>query len=251
MRSTEIRPDLPRSCHDVGINLIDARDRGVQSIGLAGTRRARGRAPGRTASQCCVRILERFRFETELGHVQPQVLPCFDGGDALREKNRAPLLDKERPAAGHDQARFRTGIAKKFERNIVKPYGMVLVTGPTGSGKTNTLYSSVARLNQVDTNIMTAEDPVEFQLSASTRCSMKEADRAELRRGVARFLCGKTRTVILVGEIRDFETAEIGVKAALTGHMVLSTLHTNDAPSTISRLMTWVLSHSLWRLRST
>jgi type IV pilus assembly protein PilB len=113
---------------------------------------------------------------------------------------------------------------------------MVLVTGPTGSGKTNTLYSSVARLNTADTNIMTAEDPVEFQLPGINQVQMKEQIGLNFASALRAFL-RQDPNIILVGEIRDFETAEIAVKAALTGHMVLSTLHTNDAPSTISRLM--------------
>jgi type IV pilus assembly protein PilB len=112
---------------------------------------------------------------------------------------------------------------------------MVLVTGPTGSGKTNTLYSSVARLNKVDTNIMTAEDPVEFQLAGINQVQMKEQIGLNFAAALRAFL-RQDPNIILVGEIRDFETAEIAVKAALTGHLVLSTLHTNDAPSTISRL---------------
>src|SRR6266699_3365987 len=125
---------------------------------------------------------------------------------------------------------------RRFHRNIMKPYGMVLVTGPTGSGKTNTLYSSVATLNTVDTNIMTAEDPVEFQLSGINQVQMKEQIGLNFAAALRSFL-RQDPNIILVGEVRDFETAEIGVKAALTGHLVLSTLHTNDAPSTISRLM--------------
>ena len=124
----------------------------------------------------------------------------------------------------------------KFERQILKPYGMVLVTGPTGSGKTNTLYSSVARLNTAETNIMTAEDPVEFQLAGINQVQMKEQIGLNFASALRAFL-RQDPNIILVGEIRDFETAEIAVKAALTGHLVLSTLHTNDAPSTISRLM--------------
>ena len=124
----------------------------------------------------------------------------------------------------------------KFEKAILKPYGMVLVTGPTGSGKTNTLYSSIARLNSPDTNIMTAEDPVEFQLMGINQVQMKEQIGLNFAAALRSFL-RQDPNIILVGEIRDFETAEIAIKAALTGHMVLSTLHTNDAPSTISRLM--------------
>src|SRR3970282_1394966 len=124
----------------------------------------------------------------------------------------------------------------QFEKAILKPYGMVLVTGPTGSGKTNTLYSSVARLNAPTTNILTAEDPVEFQLHGINQVQMKEQIGLNFAAALRRFF-RQDPNIILVGEIRDFETAEIAVKAALTGHLVLSTLHTNDAPSTISRLM--------------
>jgi len=152
------------------------------------------------------------------------------------EKIVLRLLDKENLRLDMTKLGFESESLKKFERNILKPYGMVLVTGPTGSGKTNTLYSSVARLNQVDTNIMTAEDPVEFQLAGINQVQMKEQIGLNFAAALRAFL-RQDPNIILVGEIRDFETAEIGVKAALTGHLVLSTLHTNDAPSTISRLM--------------
>jgi type IV pilus assembly protein PilB len=124
----------------------------------------------------------------------------------------------------------------KFQRNISKPYGMVLVTGPTGSGKTNTLYSALQSLNTIETNIMTAEDPVEFNLMGINQVQMKEQIGLNFAAALRAFL-RQDPNIILVGEIRDFETAEIAIKAALTGHLVLSTLHTNDAPSTISRLM--------------
>src|SRR5213596_1068137 len=152
------------------------------------------------------------------------------------EKIVLRLLDKENLRLDMTKLGFEQESLKKFERNILKPYGMVLVTGPTGSGKTNTLYSSVARLNQVDTNIMTAEDPVEFQLGGINQVQMKEQIGLNFAAALRAFL-RQDPNIILVGEIRDFETAEIAVKAALTGHLVLSTLHTNDAPSTISRLM--------------
>jgi len=152
------------------------------------------------------------------------------------EKIVLRLLDKENLRLDMTKLGFEQESLTKFERNILKPYGMVLVTGPTGSGKTNTLYSSVARLNQVDTNIMTAEDPVEFQLSGINQVQMKEQIGLNFAAALRAFL-RQDPNIILVGEIRDFETAEIAVKAALTGHLVLSTLHTNDAPSTISRLM--------------
>jgi type IV pilus assembly protein PilB len=152
------------------------------------------------------------------------------------EKVVLRLLDKENLRLDMTKLGFEPESLNKFERNILKPYGMVLVTGPTGSGKTNTLYSSVARLNQVDTNIMTAEDPVEFQLAGINQVQMKEQIGLNFAAALRAFL-RQDPNIILVGEIRDFETAEIAVKAALTGHLVLSTLHTNDAPSTISRLM--------------
>jgi type IV pilus assembly protein PilB len=152
------------------------------------------------------------------------------------EKIVLRLLDKENLRLDMTKLGFEPESLTKFERNILKPYGMVLVTGPTGSGKTNTLYSSVARLNQVDTNIMTAEDPVEFQLQGINQVQMKDQIGLNFAAALRAFL-RQDPNIILVGEIRDFETAEIAVKAALTGHLVLSTLHTNDAPSTISRLM--------------
>ncbi len=113
---------------------------------------------------------------------------------------------------------------------------MVLVTGPTGSGKTNTLYSSISRINKTDTNIMTAEDPVEFNMPGVNQVQMQENIGLNFAAALRAFL-RQDPNIILVGEIRDFETAEIAIKAALTGHLVLSTLHTNDAPSTINRLM--------------
>ena len=152
------------------------------------------------------------------------------------EKIVLRLLDKENLRLDMTKLGFEQESLDKFEEAILKPYGMVLVTGPTGSGKTNTLYSSIARLNQPDTNIMTAEDPVEFQLPGINQVQMKEQIGLNFAAALRSFL-RQDPNIILVGEIRDFETAEISVKAALTGHLVLSTLHTNDAPSTISRLM--------------
>ncbi|MGB7667368.1 MAG: ATPase, T2SS/T4P/T4SS family, partial [Candidatus Acidiferrales bacterium] len=152
------------------------------------------------------------------------------------EKIVMRLLDKENLRLDMTKLGFEQQSLDKFLKAILRPYGMVLVTGPTGSGKTNTLYSSVARLNQPDTNIMTAEDPVEFQLPGINQVQMKEQIGLNFASALRAFL-RQDPNIILVGEIRDFETAEIAVKAALTGHLVLSTLHTNDAPSTISRLM--------------
>ncbi|MBT8426789.1 MAG: Flp pilus assembly complex ATPase component TadA, partial [Erythrobacter sp.] len=123
-----------------------------------------------------------------------------------------------------------------FQRAIFRPYGMVLVTGPTGSGKTNTLYSAIATVNTPETNIMTAEDPVEFNLHGINQVQVKESIGLTFAASLRSFL-RQDPNIVLVGEIRDFETAEIGVKAALTGHLVLSTLHTNDAPRTLTRLV--------------
>ena len=152
------------------------------------------------------------------------------------EKIVLRLLDKENLRLDMTKLGFEQESLTKFEKAILKPYGMVLVTGPTGSGKTNTLYSSISRLNQVDTNIMTAEDPVEFQLGGVNQVQMKEQIGLNFAAALRAFL-RQDPNIILVGEIRDFETAEIAVKAALTGHLVLSTLHTNGAPETITRLM--------------
>jgi type IV pilus assembly protein PilB len=152
------------------------------------------------------------------------------------EKIVLRLLDKENLRLDMTKLGFEPESLVKFEKAILKPYGMVLVTGPTGSGKTNTLYSSIARLNQPDTNIMTAEDPVEFQLQGVNQVQMKEQIGLNFAAALRAFL-RQDPNIILVGEIRDFETAEIAIKAALTGHLVLSTLHTNGAPETITRLM--------------
>jgi type IV pilus assembly protein PilB len=152
------------------------------------------------------------------------------------EKVVLRLLDKQNLMLDMTKLGFEPESLTKFKRNISKPYGMVLVTGPTGSGKTNTLYSALQSLNTVDTNIMTAEDPVEFNLPGINQVQMKEQIGLNFAAALRSFL-RQDPNIILVGEIRDFETAEIAIKAALTGHLVLSTLHTNDAPSTISRLM--------------
>jgi type IV pilus assembly protein PilB len=152
------------------------------------------------------------------------------------EKVVMRLLDKEKLMLDMTKLGFEPESLVKFQRNISKPYGMVLVTGPTGSGKTNTLYSALQSLNTTETNIMTAEDPVEFNLPGINQVQMKEQIGLNFAAALRSFL-RQDPNIVLVGEIRDFETAEIAIKAALTGHLVLSTLHTNDAPSTISRLM--------------
>ncbi|HJU94257.1 MAG TPA: type IV-A pilus assembly ATPase PilB [Pyrinomonadaceae bacterium] len=152
------------------------------------------------------------------------------------EKVVLRLLDKQNLMLDMTKLGFEPESLVKFKRNIAKPYGMVLVTGPTGSGKTNTLYSALQSLNTIQTNIMTAEDPVEFNLPGINQVQMKEQIGLNFAAALRSFL-RQDPNIVLVGEIRDFETAEIAIKAALTGHLVLSTLHTNDAPSTISRLM--------------
>ena len=152
------------------------------------------------------------------------------------EKVVLRLLDKEKLMLDMTKLGFEPESLVKFQRNISRPYGMVLVTGPTGSGKTNTLYSALQSLNTPETNIMTAEDPVEFNLHGINQVQMKEQIGLNFAAALRSFL-RQDPNIVLVGEIRDFETAEIAIKAALTGHLVLSTLHTNDAPSTISRLM--------------
>jgi type IV pilus assembly protein PilB len=179
------------------------------------------------------RIKMRMKIDNKTKEIDYRVstVPTLYG-----EKIVLRLLDKEGLKLDMTQLGFEEESLKKFERAILKPYGMVLVTGPTGSGKTNTLYSAVGRLNTPETNIMTAEDPVEFNIQGCNQVQMKDAIGLNFASALRAFL-RQDPNVILVGEIRDFETAEIAVKAALTGHLVLSTLHTNDAPSTISRLM--------------
>ncbi|MEO7133275.1 MAG: type IV-A pilus assembly ATPase PilB [Vicinamibacterales bacterium] len=152
------------------------------------------------------------------------------------EKIVMRLLDKDKLMLDMTKLGFEPNSLKKLEVAIAKPWGLVLVTGPTGSGKTNTLYSSIAKINTTETNIMTAEDPVEFNLVGVNQVQVRENIGLNFAAALRSFL-RQDPNIILVGEIRDFETAEIAVKAALTGHLVLSTLHTNDAPSTINRLM--------------
>jgi type IV pilus assembly protein PilB len=152
------------------------------------------------------------------------------------EKIVLRLLDKDKLMLDMTKLGFEPDSLRKLETAIGKPWGMVLVTGPTGSGKTNTLYSSISKINTPETNIMTAEDPVEFNLVGVNQVQVRENIGLNFAAALRSFL-RQDPNIILVGEIRDFETAEIAVKASLTGHLVLSTLHTNDAPSTISRLM--------------
>ena len=179
------------------------------------------------------RIKIRFAVDGATKEIDFRVscLPTLFG-----EKIVLRLLDKDKLMLDMTKLGFESESLAKLETAISKPWGMVLVTGPTGSGKTNTLYSSIAKINTMETNIMTAEDPVEFNLVGVNQVQVRENIGLNFAAALRSFL-RQDPNIILVGEIRDFETAEIAVKASLTGHLVLSTLHTNDAPGTISRLM--------------
>ena len=179
----------------------------------------------------------RIKIKTKLGSKTKEldyrvsVLPTLFG-----EKIVLRLLDKDNLMLDLTKLGFEEDSLRTFEHAISQPYGMVLVTGPTGSGKTNTLYSALSQVNTADVNILTAEDPVEFNLPGINQVQMKESIGLNFASALRSFL-RQDPNVVLVGEIRDFETAEVAIKAAMTGHLVLSTLHTNDAPSTINRLM--------------
>ncbi|HSN56322.1 MAG TPA: type IV-A pilus assembly ATPase PilB [Candidatus Sulfomarinibacteraceae bacterium] len=179
------------------------------------------------------RIKIKMKLQGKLKELDYRVstLPTLHG-----EKIVLRLLDKDNLMLDMTKLGFEKSSLKAFEHSITQPYGMVLVTGPTGSGKTNTLYSALSRVNTPEVNIMTAEDPVEFQLPGINQVQMKENIGLNFAAALRSFL-RQDPNIVLVGEIRDFETAEIAIKAALTGHLVMSTLHTNDAPSTINRLM--------------
>ena len=179
----------------------------------------------------------RIKIKTKIENKEKEldyrvsILPTLFG-----EKIVLRLLDSDKLMLDMTKLGFEPESLRKFEYAIAQPYGMVLVTGPTGSGKTNTLYSALSNVNKPDTNIMTAEDPVEFNLAGINQVQMKESIGLNFAAALRSFL-RQDPNIVLVGEIRDFETAEVAIKAALTGHLVLSTLHTNDAPSTINRLM--------------
>ncbi len=178
-----------------------------------------------------IKIKTKISGRTKDLDFRVSVLPTIFG-----EKIVMRLLDKDKLMLDMTKLGFEPESLRKFEQAILKPYGMVLVTGPTGSGKTNTLYSALQRINTPEVNIITAEDPVEFNLTGINQVQMKEQIGLNFAAALRSFL-RQDPNIILVGEIRDFETAEVAIKAAMTGHLVLSTLHTNDAPSTISRLM--------------
>jgi len=152
------------------------------------------------------------------------------------EKIVLRLLDQDNLQLDMTKLGFEEQQLKVFKEGIMKPFGMCLVTGPTGSGKTTTLYSGLAELNKPKSNISTAEDPVEFNLVGINQVNVRKDIGLTFAAALKSFL-RQDPDIIMVGEIRDFETGEIAVEAALTGHLVLSTLHTNDAPSTITRLL--------------
>lgn len=176
----------------------------------------------------------RIKLKLGRGHemdFRVSVLPTIFG-----EKIVLRLLDKSNLQLDMTKLGFEESALNDFKDAIYKPYGMVLVTGPTGSGKTTTLYSALSELNKIASNISTAEDPVEFNLVGINQVQIHEEIGLNFANALRSFL-RQDPDIIMVGEVRDFETAEIAIKAALTGHLVLSTLHTNDAPSTINRLL--------------
>jgi len=179
------------------------------------------------------RVKARFNDRGKIREIDFRVscLPTLYG-----EKIVLRLLDPEGLRLDMGQLGFEPEALVRFDHAIRRPWGMVLVTGPTGSGKTNTLYSSLSQINHPSVNIMTAEDPVEFNLQGVNQVPVRENIGLTFANILRSFL-RQDPNIILVGEIRDTETASIAVKAALTGHLVLSTLHTNDAPSTVNRLV--------------
>jgi type IV pilus assembly protein PilB len=152
------------------------------------------------------------------------------------EKIVVRILDKEMLRLDLTQLGFEKEALSIFKQAIVRPWGIVLVTGPTGSGKTNTLYSAISTLNSMEKNIMTAEDPVEFYIPGINQVNIKEEIGLNFSSTLRSFL-RQDPDIMLVGEMRDFETVDIAIKAALTGHLVFSTVHTNDAASTATRLV--------------
>jgi len=182
------------------------------------------------------RLPQDGRIKLKLGNrremdFRVSVLPSLFG-----EKVVLRLLDKSALQTDMTKLGFDENQMHLFQEAIYKPYGMVLVTGPTGSGKTTSLYSGLTELNKATVNISTAEDPVEFNLPGINQVQMHDDIGLNFAAALRSFL-RQDPDIIMVGEIRDYETAEIAIKASLTGHLVLSTLHTNDAPSTINRLL--------------
>ena len=182
------------------------------------------------------RLTQDGRIKLKMGggkelDIRVSVLPTLFG-----EKIVMRLLDKSNLQLDMSKLGFDPQALKDFKEALYKPYGMILITGPTGSGKSTTLYSALSELNKPDVNISTAEDPVEYNLMGINQVQVRDDIGLNFASCLRSFL-RQDPDIIMVGEIRDLETAQIGVKAALTGHLVLSTLHTNDAPSTVDRLI--------------
>ncbi|MBI3296423.1 MAG: type IV-A pilus assembly ATPase PilB [Deltaproteobacteria bacterium] len=175
----------------------------------------------------------RIQVRTKTGKIDIRVsiLPTIFG-----EKVVMRLLDQGNTTPDLAKMGFEEEQLKVFQRAASQPYGMLLVTGPTGSGKSTTLYAALSSLNAIDVNISTVEDPVEYNMIGINQVQMKDSIGLNFAAAL-RSLLRQDPDIVMVGEIRDHETAEIAIKAALTGHMVFSTLHTNDAPSTVSRLL--------------
>ena len=196
------------------------------------------------------RLPQDGRIKMKLGRgkemdFRVSVLPVLWG-----EKIVLRLLDKSNLQLDMTKLGFEPKVLAQYKEMIAKPFGMILITGPTGSGKTTTLYSTLSELNKTTTNICTAEDPVEFNLFGINQVQMHDDIGLNFASSLRSFL-RQDPDIIMVGEIRDFETAEIAVKAALTGHLVLSTLHTNDAPSSVSRMLNMGIEPFLVASRST
>jgi type IV pilus assembly protein PilB len=181
------------------------------------------------------RVPQDGRLKLKIGNkvidFRVSVLPVIYG-----EKIVLRILDKGNLTLDLSKFGFEPKAEQDLMKNILNPYGMVLVTGPTGSGKTTTLYSALSRVNTVETNIMTAEDPVEYNLMGINQVLVRNEIGLTFAAALKAFL-RQDPNIIMIGEIRDLETGGIAIKAALTGHLVLSTLHTNDAPSTITRMI--------------
>ena len=182
------------------------------------------------------RLTQDGRIKLKMGvggelDIRVSILPTLFG-----EKVVMRLLDKSNLQLDMSKLGFDAQNLKDFQDAIHKPYGMILITGPTGSGKSTTLYSALSELNKPDVNISTAEDPVEYNLVGINQVQVKEQIGLNFAACLRSFL-RQDPDIIMVGEIRDLETAQIAIKAALTGHLVLSTLHTNDCPATVDRLI--------------
>jgi type IV pilus assembly protein PilB len=181
------------------------------------------------------RVPQDGRIKMKMGHrvidFRVSTLPTLFG-----EKIVLRILDRSNLTLDLDKLGFPDNGLHAFHKAIESPYGIVLVTGPTGSGKTTTLYSALTRLNQPGVNIMTAEDPVEYNLKGINQVQIQEEIEMGFPEALRAFL-RQDPNIIMVGEIRDLETGSIAIKAALTGHLVLSTIHTNDAPSTVNRMV--------------